>query len=138
MKVAAVVVAVLVGLVLFASLRYVNTSLAPLFLNSRIDRLGENHLPKILVERGNTIYCRMKADDFRFPLPPGSRPLNPTVRGGFDTADGSVEVRFEGSNSVTVSEYKVFLAGKVQAGGEIRAQTIPGGLLIKFHYFGDR
>jgi hypothetical protein len=60
----------------------------------------------------------MKADDFRFPLPPESRVLPPIIlSGGFDTVDGSVEVRFERSNPVT---------------------PIPGGLSIKFHYFGDK
>ena len=80
----------------------------------------------------------MKADDFRFPLPRGARATNLVITGGFDTADGSVEARFDGTNRVTPSEYEDFLSGKVQVGGQISAQPTQGGLLIKFHYFGDR
>jgi len=80
----------------------------------------------------------MKADDFRFPLPPGCHVENPMISGGFDTVDGSVEARFESTSHMTASEYKDFLSGKVQVGGQISARTIPGGMLIKFHYFGDR
>jgi hypothetical protein len=60
------------------------------------------------------------------------------VSGGFDTVDGNFEARFDGTNRVTASEYESFLSGKVQVGGQVTARTIPGGLLIKFHYFGDR
>src|SRR3954468_17171985 len=105
MKVVAIVVAVLAGILLFAGIWIADTSLAPLYLNSRVERLSETGLPKIIIEKGSIIYCRMKADDFRFPLPPGSRVLNSVVKGGFDTVDGSVEVRFDSTNSVTVSEY---------------------------------
>ena len=133
------VVLILIGVTLVAAaMWFADDFIAPLFLNSRIERLHEKNLPKILVERGSTIYCRMKADDFRFPLPPGSRAVNPLVTGGFDTVDGSVEARFEGTNRVTAGEYETSLSGKLQVGGSITARTIPGGLLIKFHYFGDR
>jgi hypothetical protein len=139
MKVAAVILAVLVGAgVIFAVIVWADDSIAPLFLNSRIERLGETGLPKIRVESGDTIYCRMKADDFRFPLPPGSRAVNPIVTGGFDTIDGTVEARFDETNRVTADQYRTFLIGKVQIGGQITAQETPEGLLIKFHYFGDR
>jgi hypothetical protein len=112
--------------------------LAPLFLNSKIERLGEKNLPKILVEKGNIIHCRMKADDFRFPLPPGSRAFNPIVTsGGFDTIEGSLEARFESSNHITSSEY-LRLLGKLQAGGDVSPMTIPEGFRIRFRYFGDR
>jgi hypothetical protein len=139
MKVPAIVLAALVGLTLiFALIWWADQSIAPLFLNSRIERLAERGLPKIRVERGGTIYCRMKADDFRFPLPPGSRATNGLVTGGFDTVDGSVEARFEGGKQITAGDYQVWLSGKVQVGGQVTAQTVPDGLLIKFHYFGDR
>jgi hypothetical protein len=91
-----------------------------------------------MVEHGNTIYCRMKADDFRFPLPPLSRATNLVITGGFDTVDGSVEARFESTNQVTASEYERSLSGHMQTGGQITAEAIPGGLSIKFHYFGDK
>ena len=133
------VVLILIGVALVAvAIWFADDFIAPLLLNSRIERLPEKNLPKVLVERGSTIYCRMKADDFRFPLPPGSRAVNLAVTGGFDTVDGTVEVRFDGTNRVAAGEYENLLSGKVQVGGKITARTIPGGLLIKFHYFGDR
>lgn len=115
-----------------------DNNIAPLFINSRIERLGEKNLPKIPAEKGGTIHCVMKADDFRFPLPPGSRAVNLTVTGGFDTVDGTVEARFESTNQVTASQYNDWLSDRVQVGGEVHAHEISGGLLIKFHYFGDR
>ncbi len=57
---------------------------------------------------------------------------------GFDTVDGSVEARFESTNQGTASEYENWLSGKVPVGGQVTAEAISGGLLIKFHYFGDR
>src|SRR5262245_58496661 len=136
MKVVALPIAILVaGALVFIAIRFADDTLAPLFLNSRIERLSERDLPRIVVERGGLKYCRMKADDFRFPLPPGSRATNLVVTGGFDTVDGSVEARFDGASGMTASEYKGSLAGKVQEGGQVTAQTIEGGLLIKFLYF---
>jgi hypothetical protein len=128
----------LVGAVLLVvAAWFANSFVAPLFLNSRIERLHEKNLPRVIVER-DTIYCRMKADDFRFPLPAGARAVNPVVTGGFDTVDGTIQARFDGTNGVTAGEYEGSLSGKVQVGGQITAQAIPGRLLIKFHYFGDR
>ena len=121
-----------------AVLWFVNDFVAPLFLNSRIERLHETGLPKA-VEKGGIIYCRMKADDFRFPLPKGSSAVLPIViSGGFDTVDGSVEVRFENSNQVTPIQYESWLSSRLQLGGSVTADSVPGGLLIKFHYFGDK
>ena len=138
MKAAITAVVVLVGFALIlVAFRWANEFIAPLAFNSRIERLHEKDLPKISVE-GSTIYCRMKADDFRFPLPRGSRLTNAVVTGGFDTVDGSVEALFDGTNRMTAGEYESSLSGRVQVGGQITAQTIPEGLLIKFHYFGDR
>jgi len=118
---------------------FANVVLAPLFLDSRIERLHETGLPKALVEKGGIIYCRMKADDFRFPLPPGSHAVIPIrITGGFDTVDGAVEARFEGSNGITAGEYRSWLANRLQAGGSVVVKPVPGGLAIKFHYFGDR
>lgn len=121
-----------------AAIWFTNDFIAPLFLNSRLERLREKNLPKVLVEKGSTIHCQMKADGFRFPLPPGSRAVNPVVSGGFDNVEGSVEARFDSTNGLTAKEYRNWLSGKVQVGGQITTQTIPGGLLIKFHYFGDK
>jgi hypothetical protein len=132
-------VAALVAIALVClTLQFADRTVAPLFLDSRVERLGERNLPTIVVERGGVVYCRMKADDFRFPLPLRSRATNLVVAGGFDTVDGSVEARFEGTRGMTVDEYQDSLTGKVSAGGWVTAQSIAGGLLIKFHYFGDR
>ena len=133
------VLVILVFLVIAgAVIWFLDDTIAPLFLNSRIERLHETNLPRLQIEGGRTVYCRMKADDFRFPLPPGCHVENPVISGGFDTVDGSVEARFESTNHMTASEYKEHLSGNVQTGGQISARTIPGGMLIKFHYFGDR
>jgi hypothetical protein len=94
---------------------------SPLFLNSKIERVHEKNLPRILIEKSGT----------------GSRAVNPVLTGGFDTVDGSAEARFEGTNQVTASEYENWLSGKVPVGGQVSAQEFPGGLLFEFHYFGD-
>ena len=125
--------AMLVVAILFA-----DSFIAPLVLHSRIERLGETNLPSLRIEAGGIIYCRMKADDFSFPLPPASHATNLSVTGSFDTADGSVEVRFDGTNQLTADQYKDNLVGRLSPGTRITADHIPGGLLIKFHYFGDR
>src|SRR5271163_4627707 len=125
MKAIAIVVLVSVGLaVVFAAGMFADHTLAPLLFNSRIERLPGKNLPKIMVQ-GDTVYCRMKADDFRFPLPPGSRVVKPVVTGGFDTVEGSLEIRFDGTNRFTADDYLVFLSGKVQVGGHVTAVPIP-------------
>jgi hypothetical protein len=81
----------------------------------------------------------MQADDFRLPLPPGSRAMTPFITSGcFDCVDGSVEARFEGSHQVAPDEYESWLSRRLQVGANVSAESLPGGLLIKFHYFGDR
>ena len=130
-------ISILVCAVLLSGAMLAAIKLSPLFLNSRIERIGERHLPQILIQRGNLVYCRMKADDFSFPLPSGSRAKNPILTsGGFDTVEGTVEACFESTNHVTAHEYLKSL--KLQAGGQVTAGTIPGGLLIRFNYFGDK
>src|SRR5438874_1611663 len=103
--VVAVVCAVLIAGAALAAIK-----LAPLFLNSKIERLHEKNLPSIRIEKAAIVYCRMKADDFRFPLPPGSRTANPLITGRFDRVDGSVEARFGGTNQMTASEYENWLS----------------------------
>jgi hypothetical protein len=136
MKVLAVILCA--TLIAAPAIWFADDFIAPLLLNSRIERLGETNLPRIMIKRGSTIYCRMKADDFRFPLPPGSHAVNPIVTGGFDTVHGSVEARFESSNQISASTYESWVSGKLKEGGRITAEDVPGGLLIKFDYFGDR
>jgi hypothetical protein len=89
---AQVAVASLGVALLFAAIRFANTCIAPPVFKSRLERPGEKDLPKITVEKGHVICGRMKADDFRFPLPLGSRATNLVVTGGLDTVDGSVEI----------------------------------------------
>jgi hypothetical protein len=133
------VCAALFAAIVWLAVWFADDFIAPLFLNSRIERVGEKDLPKASIENGGIIYCRMKADDFRFPLPPGSHVALPIIiSGGFDTVDGSVEARFEGSNHVTSMEYEIWLSSRLQVGAQVTVESVPGGLTIKFHYFGDR
>ena len=134
------IVVILVCAVLFGALLwFADDFVAPLFLNSRIERLGERDLPKAVVEKGGILYCRMNADDFRLPLPPGTH-VNPPiiVSGGFDTVEGKVEARFDGAHQMTPMEYESWLSGRLQVGAQYTAESIPGGLSIKFSYFGDK
>ena len=113
--------------------------LSRMLFNSRVERLGERGLPKVFVENQGVIHCRMKADDFRFPLPPGTHVLTSAVTdGGFDWADGAVQIQFEGTNAITADQYKSWLSDKLQIGASITAEPLPRGLVIKFHYFGDK
>jgi hypothetical protein len=117
---------------------YVDDTIAPLFLNSKIERIKETGLPKAFVENGE-IYFRMKADDFRLPLPPNSRLMPPTITaGGFDTVNGSVEVRFETTNQTPALVYENWLSTRLPAGASVSAKDIPGGIFIDFRYFGDK
>jgi len=114
---------------------------APLFLNSRIERLHETDLPKASIKYGY-VYCRMKADDFYLPLPPlpaGVRVMPPTITaGGFDWVDGSVEVRFENTNAISPFDYEDWPLRNLQVGASTTVQMESRGMLIKFHYFGDK
>ena len=50
-------------------------------------------LPAVSVEGGKTVYCRMQACDFRFPLPAGAQVQRADpVSGGFDTIHGIIYV----------------------------------------------
>ncbi len=81
----------------------------------------------------------MKADDFRFPLPPGTHAVAPTIdSGGFDTVNGHLEVQFDQADFFAAEHYELWLKNKVSIGGNVTAQTVPTSLLIKFSYFGDR
>ena len=113
--------------------------LSPMFLDSRIERLYEKGLPKALIRNGSTVYCRMQADDFQFPLPPDSEPFTPIITaGGFDWVDGMVQVRFPGANRIIPAHYEAWLANRLQVGATVTAAANSQGLLITFHYFGDK
>ena len=110
----------------------------PSFYHMGISRLreSENGLPKVTVESGGIVYCRMQADDFRFQLPAGSHPQPPVLQsGGFDTVDGNIDVNLDG---VTLRALEEFERQHLQAGALVETSSIPGGLAIHFTYFGDR
>jgi hypothetical protein len=140
MKVAAICLAVVIALAsLFVVLKAANDYIAPLVFNSRVERIHEVGLPKVCVENGTTVYCRMKAEDLRFPLPSGSVGTNgKIINGGFDTVEGTIEARFSSTNHITEAGYQRLLTGNVQEGAQIDLENIPQGFLIKFSYFGDR
>lgn len=140
MKSAAICLSVVITLAcLFVVLKAANDYIAPLVFNSRVERLHETGLPNIRIENGTTVYCRMKADDFRFPLPGGSVATNSKIIiGGYDTIEGTIEARFSITNHTTEAEYQRSLTGNIQEGAQIDFENIPQGFLIKFTYFGDR
>ena len=112
-----------------------------LFLDSRLDRLMENGLPTITIEDEKIVYCRMKGDDFRLPLPPEGTVSESSIEsGGYDTVAGSVLVTFLGGQSISPQKYEKWLKGKVQTGGWVAATTDrkSGGILVSFSYFGDK
>ena len=128
------------GVALLALATWFVAANSTLLLNSRLDRLLEDNLPKIIVEDEGTIYCRMKADDFRFPLPSGGISVDPAITsGGFDAVEGSVEVLFSGKDHMSPQQYEKWLSDRLQIGGWVTATESPsGGILISFSYFGDK
>ncbi len=122
------------GFCIYEGFLFVNDYIAPLFLNSRLERLHETGLPKAWIENGS-LHCRMKADDFCLPLPYGYRALAPRITsGGFDTVDGVVELRRDNSaKGAAGSEFR-----NVQIGGDVQVEQTLEGIIIHFHYFGDK
>src|SRR5438445_1532613 len=55
-------IAALLCAALLAGAVLVVIKLSPLFLNSKIERIHEKNLPTIRIEKGGTVYCRMRAD----------------------------------------------------------------------------
>ena len=109
------------------------------FRDSLPGREREAELPKVSIEEGGIVYCRMRADDFRFPLPLGARALRPVLEsGGFDTVAGKVQVELEDANELVATGYANSLRNRLPAGGWVTANAVPGGLQIRFSYFGDR
>ena len=113
--------------------------ISTLFLNARIERLGRTGFPNAEVESGGIVHCRMQADDFRFPLPPGSHAHDLRLdSGGFDTVNGWVAVTFDHPCHMQEAAYRVWLAGRLPVGGACDVQTTPDGMVLTFRYFGDR
>jgi hypothetical protein len=136
-KTAVISISVALSVALFVV--FFNEYLAPRLFNSRIERIHEKGLPTACIENGTVLYCRMKADDFRLPLPPGSHAFTPIITtGGFDWVDGTVQIQFGTSNLITPAGYDHWLSGRLPAGASVSAEPIQKGLMIKFHYFGDK
>jgi hypothetical protein len=113
----------------------------PHFADSKSDRLSEDNLPRIEIENGRTVYCRMKADDFRFPLPEGATGIDPQLSsGGFDTVKGSVRVRFTKQPGMSAERYQEWLRQRLQTGGiaHVDYDVSSSDLIVNFSYFGDK
>ena len=113
----------------------------PLFADSKFGRMSEHNLPRIEIENDSTVYCRMKADDFRFPLPEGATGVDPKLSsGGFDTVEGSVRVRFTGQLGMSAGGYQEWLRERLQTGGvaHVVDDVSSSDLIVNFSYFGDK
>ena len=72
-------------------------------------RMHEN-LPAVSIENGDTIYCRMRYCDFRFPLPAKARIVrSDPVTGGADTINGAIYVVGPDGRPISVRSYAEFL-----------------------------
>jgi hypothetical protein len=77
-----------------------------------LSRTGEK-LPAIFVEDGNTVYCRMRYCDFRFPLPNGGQIVWTNIEsGGFDTIKGTVYVIETNRTPINLRVYAELLEKK--------------------------
>jgi len=112
-----------------------------LLFNTRIERIFERDLPRISIEDERIIYCRMQADDFRFPLPQYGIAIDPTLLGGgFDTIEGSVRITYQGGTGMNAQEYESWVRERSQMGGSITVEgdDASSDLIVRFSYFGDR
>jgi hypothetical protein len=114
----------------------VNASIAPLLFNARIERINEPTLPRIIIEQGPVVYCRMRADGFRLPLPGGAvlREVRLT-NGRFDSAEGWVEMGVKDER--TVAEFERSLLA-LPPGATVGLEGSGSRLWVSFRYFGDR
>ena len=70
-------------------------------------------LPAISIENRDTIYCRMRYCDFRFPLPADARIVRiEPVTGGFDTINGAIYVVGPDGGPVKMRAYAELLQSK--------------------------
>jgi hypothetical protein len=94
-------------------------------------RAGEK-LPSISVENGDTLYCRMRYCDFRFPLPDKTHIVrtNP-ITGGADTINGDIYV-IDPDGRVAPEEG--FRCGAMRRLGLFRSNKQPGGCAICERY----
>ncbi len=73
----------------------------------------DEKLPTITVENGDTIYCRMRYCDFRFPLPDAAKIVRTgPVTGGADTIDGAIYLVGSNGGPVKMRAYAELLQKK--------------------------
>jgi hypothetical protein len=97
-------------------------------------------LPTVSIENGNTVYCRMAACDFRFPLPNGSHvTMIDLSEGGFDTVNGTVNVVATNGASINLDSYTKQIDNyHLEEGGNVQFSEITNHTIeIRFSYFGD-
>ncbi|MGJ8635117.1 MAG: hypothetical protein ACSHX7_14470, partial [Luteolibacter sp.] len=130
-----------VSIIVIGSISLFVAANSTLFFGTRLDRALEDGLPRVLIEDAQVVYCRMKADDFRFELPNGGVAADPLISsGGFDTVKGSVEISFPQGDGISADEYESWMQGRLQVGGWISARddVSTGNLIVDFSYFGDK
>lgn len=125
------IVCLLCGILCFL---FFDEVIAPLLFDSYVERINETGLPRGTIENGY-VYCRMKAADFRLPLPAGCHATNLVItQGGFDWVDGSVQILFDKS-----AGFGSGLQNRLPEGGSAEVEfTTNGSMYLKFHYFGDK
>jgi len=111
------------------------------WLKGDVRQLSRRHekLPDVSIENGNTVYCRMRACDFRFPLPSGSQFIKTeSVEGGFDTINGVIYVTTTNGTPVNLAAYEAQLKKyRLAEGGWVSPDWTNGLTKIRFSYFGD-
>jgi len=144
-----------IALVLWLPFLAINLASLPALIRSA-SRADERALPTATVENGQTIYCRMRLCDFRFPIPSDTRVDHfDHVKGGMDTIDGEVLVTSNQNSSIDMQRYAAQLkqqgfnvsiceecpslsAGSTAPlGGSISVDDFGETITIRFGYFGD-
>lgn len=74
---------------------------------------AKEKLPAVIIETGNTVYCRMQYCDFRFPLPDNAHIVRTNLdSGGFDTINGAIYVVGADGKPISARSYAEFLQKK--------------------------
>ena len=106
-----------------------------------VRQLSRRHekLPAVSIENGDTVYCRMRACDFRFPLPRGSQFIKTElVERGFDTINGFIYVKMTNGTAVNLAAYEAQLNKyHLAEGGWVSPDQTNNLTQIRFSYFGD-
>ena len=103
----------IVGLACLTIIAYVGLVVYMLMPPLRSFSRAHEKLPAISVENGDTIYCRMRYCDFRFPLPSNMHIVRTNLDGGgFDTINGAIYVVGPNGGPVNMRGYAEFLQKK--------------------------